>query len=89
MVEDAEATCAFDDAVAGCFCGFFGSNAGSGGGRDGLGVTRRFSTDFGDSAAEGMGCAGGEYCVPASTVGFGTEEVDRGRLFGFGSIAGE
>ena len=44
---------------------------------------------FGRSALEGSGCAGGEYCVPASTVGFIEEELEMERLCGFGLTGGD
>lgn len=76
--------------VAGRFKGIWGSRAGSGGGCGGLGlVPRRLLFCFGRSALEGIGWAGGEYCVPASTVGFTEEELEMERLCGFGATVGD
>ena len=90
MIEDAEAAWASADAVADLPGGICGCNAGSGGGRGGLGVPRRFPLDFGGSAAaETKGCSGGEYWVPASTVDLGVGETERGLLCGFGPTVGD
>ena len=89
MVEDAEATPASDWVAVGRFADACGSRAGSGGGRGGLGLPRRFPVDLGRSAAEGIGCDGGEYWVPASVIGFATGAVDSGRLGGLSPTVGD
>ena len=85
MVEDAEAICGSVAGSAARLAGSCGSKAGSGGGggsggRGGLGVPRCLPTFLGVS---GIGVEGGEYCVPASTVAFLAEDVDRDRLSDF------
>ena len=52
-------------------------------------VPRRLPACFERSKAEGTGLAGGEYCVPASTVAFVEDDVDRGLLFGFDPTVGD
>ena len=62
--EDAVAVIVFpsdDDPDAETFVDISGSIVGSGGGRGGLGVGRRFPDDLGSSTAEDRGGAGGEY----------------------------
>ena len=67
-----------------------GSNAGSGGiaagGGGGLGVPRRLPAFLGGS---GIGAEGGEYCVPASTVAFLVDDVDKDLLWGFEVTLGD
>ena len=74
--------------MAGRFGGNWGSKAGSGGGRGGLGEPRLFPAVLEGSAAGGIGFTGGEYCVPTSTVGLGAGEAEKGRLCIFGPTAG-
>lgn len=91
MVEDAEAICGSVAGSAARLAGSCGSKAGSGGGggsggRGGLGVPRCLPTFLGGS---GIGVEGGEYCVPASTVAFLAEDVDRDRLSDFEVTVGD
>lgn len=67
-------------------CGSKTGSGGGGGARGGLGVPRRLPTFLGGS---GIGAEGGEYCVPASTVGFFVEEVDRDLLWEFEVTVGD
>ena len=80
MVEDAVAVREADYEVAGRLEGTFGSNSGSGGGCGGLGVRLCLPSGLDGSTTEGIAGAGGEYWVPASTVGFDDGEVDKGLL---------
>lgn len=87
--EDAEAVCGSVAGSAARLDGSCGSKAGSGGGsggRGGLGVPRRLPAFLGGS---GIGVEGGEYCVPASTVAFFAEDVDRGLLWDFAVTVGD
>ena len=89
VVEDTEAICGSATASAARLDGSCGSKAGSGGGsagRGGLGVPRRLPAFLGGS---GIGAQGGEYCVPASTVTFFVEGVDRYLLCGFAVTVGD
>lgn len=52
-------------------------------------VLRRLPNCFGRSKAEGTDLVGGEYCVPASTVAFVEDDVDRGLLLGFDPTVGD
>ena len=88
-VEDAEAICGSGADSAARLEDSCGSKAGSGGGgagRGGLGVPRRLPGFLG---ASGIGAEGGEYCVPASIVGFFVEEVDRDLLWEFEVTVGD
>ena len=91
MVEDAEAICGSVAGSAARLDGSCGSKAGSGGGGGsdgggGLGVPRRLPAFLEGS---GIGVEGGEYCVPASTVAFFGEDVDRDRLRDFEVTVGD
>ena len=89
VVEDAEAVCGSFAGSAARLDGNWGSKAGSGGtagGGGGLGVPRRLPAFLGGS---GIGAEGGEYCVPASTVAFLVEDVERDRLWGFAVTVGD
>ena len=89
MVEDAVAVREAEYEVARRLEGTFGSNSGSGGGCGGLGVHLCLPSGLDGSTTEGIAGAGGEYWVPASTVAFVTEKVDKGRLCGFGATVGD
>ena len=84
VVDEAVAGCDADDGAWLRLNGIRAASAGSGGiSGEQLDVPRRLPRDLGGSAApDGVGARGGEYCVPASTVGLGEEvvEVDRERL---------
>ncbi len=82
-MEDAEAICGSVAGSPARLEGSCGSKAGSGGGNTGgggLGVPRRLPAFLRGS---GIGAEGGEYCVPASTVAFFVEDVDRDLLCRF------
>ena len=89
VVEDAKAVCGSDVDSAARLNGSCGSKAGSGGGSfggGGLGVARRLPNFVGRS---GIGAEGGEYCVPASTVAFFGEDVEKDLLYGFEVTVGD